>query len=399
MAKRRGLLQHAAKAVKQQKQHQHQHQKHHTGAPAVKKQKTGPSSNSKLPPDSKHSQNGRPPQQQQHQKPIIPFSPTDSILLVGEGDLSFAASLVTHHKCTNVTATVLEKDLAELSTKYPHVSSNIAQIEQSPGCRVLYGVDARKLPPFTTKPSKSSSGPPTGAMKRIMFNFPHTGGKSTDVNRQVRYNQELLVDFFRSAQRSLSPDRTAAIVVTLFEGEPYTLWNVRDLARHAGLQVETSFRFVASAYPGYAHARTLGVVRNRKGEVSKSAWKGEERPARSYVFVRKGEGGLDLLGHGKGKRGKKRRRGSDESESESESESDGESEVGQQQELDDEGEPDEEEEDEDSDDGAEGANDPDNESANQAANSDAAKASQDSRPSSSDGGGESQDSALSSRGS
>lgn len=79
------------------------------------------------------------------------------------------------------------------------------------------------------------------------------------------------------------------MVVTLFEGEPYTLWNIRDLGRHSGLQVERSFRFQASAYPGYHHARTLGVVRNKQGEVTGGGWKGEERAARSYVFVRKDE--------------------------------------------------------------------------------------------------------------
>jgi 25S rRNA (uracil2634-N3)-methyltransferase len=79
-----------------------------------------------------------------------------------------------------------------------------------------------------------------------------------------------------------------SIIVTLFEGEPYTLWNIRDLARHCGLQVERSFKFQASAYPGYHHARTLGVVKSRSGEAG-VGWKGEDRPARSYVFVRKGE--------------------------------------------------------------------------------------------------------------
>ena len=117
-----------------------------------------------------------------------------------------------------------------------------------------------------------------------MFNFPHIGGKSTDVNRQVRYNQELLVSCFQRAIPSLAPG--GSIIVTLFEGEPYTLWNIRDLARHSGLQVERSFRFQASAYPGYHHARTLGVVRNRSGEVG-GGWKGEDRPARSYIFVKK----------------------------------------------------------------------------------------------------------------
>lgn len=362
MAKR-GRLQHAVKAVKQQQKTpktapgSKSASQPGSGAPAAKKQKTG-SLNSKSNTANQHDQHSKHSKhkksngpQQQNQKPTIPFSPTDSILLIGEGDLSFAASLITHHRCTNVTATVLEKDLAELSAKYPHVAANIAPIEQSPNSRLLYGIDARKLPPFTAKPPKSSSsssstamanpGTPTGTMKRIMFNFPHTGGKSTDVNRQVRHNQELLVDFFRGAQRSLAPGGT--IIVTLFEGEPYTLWNVRDLARHAGLQVERSFRFVAAVYPGYAHARTLGVVRNKKGEVAGSAWKGETRAARSFVFVRKGEGEGDTAGFG---RGKKRRRGdgSDDDESEDEDDELGEADEGGLSDEDGENELDDEEE-------------------------------------------------------
>ncbi|KAK4249865.1 hypothetical protein C7999DRAFT_12287 [Corynascus novoguineensis] len=302
MAKGRGLVRHAIKAVKQQKKAKNNNSKSTfaskpsatrpgSGPPAAKKQKTN--NKAKNAP------------QQRNQQPTIPFSPSDPILLVGEGDLSFAASLITHHGCTNVTATVLEPNFTELSAKYPHVSANTAVIEspRRPNCRLLYGIDARKLPPFTTRRNNNKSSgnePPVGAMKRIIFNFPHTGGKSKDVNRQVRHNQELLVDFFRRAQHSLAPG--GAVVVTLFEGEPYTLWNVRDLARHAGLQVERSFRFAPTAYPGYAHARTLGVVRNRRGEVATAAWKGEDRPARSYVFVRKGESSEEVVGAGMRKR-------------------------------------------------------------------------------------------------
>lgn len=120
----------------------------------------------------------------------------------------------------------------------------------------------------------------------------------------------MLVGFFKRAMPSLAPG--GSIIVTLFEGVPYTLWNIRDLARHCGLAVERSFKFQASAYPGYHHARTLGVVKNKKGEESGTGWKGEERAARSYVFVKKEEEKVQA---------KKRKRGSDdESESESESE-------------------------------------------------------------------------------
>lgn len=104
--------------------------------------------------------------------------------------------------------------------------------------------------------------------------------------------------FFKTSLPSLSPKSGSSIIVTLFEGEPYTLWNIRDLARHSGLQVEKSFKFQANAYPGYKHARTLGVVESKKGKTG-GGWKGEERHARSYVFVRKGDTGAPLLGTSK----------------------------------------------------------------------------------------------------
>ncbi|OAA71288.1 hypothetical protein ISF_01839 [Cordyceps fumosorosea ARSEF 2679] len=349
-------------------------------------------------PSSKKGEEQRQRQLQHNiENPTIPFDADDRILLVGEGDLSFAASLVRHHRCRHVTATVLEKDHAELVAKYPSAEANIAAFHgvKPPGAskksveqeaegrgtddenprddeddgentrddehdedndnddaapanilpppppqdsdsdsdadydadgnhrprppktnRLLYAIDATKLPPSLARA--------TPRFDRILFNFPHVGGKSTDVNRQVRYNQELLVGFFRSALPALAPG--GSVVVTVFEGEPYTLWNVRDLARHVGLQAEASFRFRAAAYPGYRHARTLGVVRRAKGkggegEEARGAWRGEERPARSFVFVRRG----DVLRkprrsqeEGKKKKKKKRKRGSDDEDESSE---------------------------------------------------------------------------------
>ncbi|KAF7881147.1 uncharacterized protein EAF02_007038 [Botrytis sinoallii] len=211
---------------------------------------------------------------QTHQTiPVIPFSSRDSILLIGDGDLSFARSLITHHEVKKLTATVFESSLQILQEKYPHVGENIKEIEEGGGI-VKYGVDATKMRAWTN----AKGGRGDGVMDRIIFNFPHVGGKSTDVNRQVRYNQELLTSFLARAIPSLSPTKGSSIIITLFEGEPYTLWNIRDLGRHAGLEVERSFKFQAGAYPGYKHARTMGVVKGGGG------WKGEERSSRSFVF-------------------------------------------------------------------------------------------------------------------
>jgi Domain of unknown function (DUF2431) len=183
---------------------------------------------------------------------------------------------------------------------------------------------------------------------KIVFNFPHVGGLSTDVNRQVRANQELLVAFFKSCQPLLASksnpvrDRlfevsdidfeggdldsdhirkgskdtrsTGQIIISLFEGEPYSLWNIRDLARHSGYKVVTSWRFPWKAYPGYRHARTIGEVlrktngleeaeKNGQARKKGGAWKGEEREARGFVFelADKGDQRVDLTSKDKSK--------------------------------------------------------------------------------------------------
>ena len=220
------------------------------------------------------------------------------------------------------------------------------------GPKILFSVDARKLGHpvgggkdvrmgFTRqerrripvwkqqqqKNNKADKEEGGGPWDIICFNFPHVGGLSTDVNRQVRSNQELLVAFFKAcvpllstpSLESLNEDddedeedydwgnssdedsdeddgedggrpknkpRTepGQILVTLFEGEPYTLWNIKDLARHAALRVVTSFKFPWASYEGYSHARTLGHIEGKHG--GRGGWKGENREARMYVFER-----------------------------------------------------------------------------------------------------------------
>ncbi|KAK1076723.1 hypothetical protein LTR33_008698 [Friedmanniomyces endolithicus] len=227
----------------------------------------------------------------QKSKPTIPFHAEDRILLIGEGDFSFAKSIVEHHGCYQVTATLYDSQQSLYGKYEPQAELHTKYLEAA-GQTILYGINATALD--RTKQLLS--------WDVAIFNFPHVGGKSKDVNRQVRFNQELLVGFFKAAVHLLADHGT--IVVTLFEGEPYDLWNIRDLARHSGLEVQRSFKFAAEVYPGYSHARTLGNIDGGGG------WKGESRQARSFVFQKKDAGGEKGSDAGRGgKNGKKRKRG------------------------------------------------------------------------------------------
>ncbi|PYH94965.1 hypothetical protein BO71DRAFT_292635, partial [Aspergillus ellipticus CBS 707.79] len=343
----------------------------------------------------------------QQQRPIVPFGRKDRILMVGEGDFSFARSLVLQHHCRDVLATCYDSKEV-LYSKYPKAEHNIDDILgafhktrdtpeiknqfykgdhrgpsservgkhdvhdshekqiQRRGPKVLYSVDARKLgllagggkelrigfprrerkrPAWQElKDDAPSSVPKGGPWDVVCFNFPHVGGISTDVNRQVRANQELLVAFFKACVPLLShrPGSTSEeddewndwensefessqnddddhdgegvrnplrsgnttgratcqhrvepgqILVTMFEGEPYTLWNIKDLARHAGLRVVTSFRFPWACYNEYSHARTLGDIEGKHG--GRGGWRGEDRDARMFVFEVKQEDHAD----------------------------------------------------------------------------------------------------------
>ena len=240
------------------------------------------------------------PHVQSSQVPEVPFQSTHCTLLIGEGDFSFALSLQNAHACTILTCTTFESREV-LLTKYPQAEAHITALEAAEQ-KVLYSIDATKLGRL------GGGGVALRKLRwdRIVFNFPHVGGLTKDVNRQVRANQELLVKFFEAAKPLLAPG--GLIVVTIFDGEPYELWGIRNLVRHAGMVVERSMRFQAKQYPGYRHARTLGNLRGETG------WKGEARPARMFLFGLPDEGGR----RGEPNTGKRRKNVDSDSEEEGE---------------------------------------------------------------------------------
>ena len=102
----------------------------------------------------------------------IPFRPTDTILLVGEGNFSFARALVYGAPSDleflppkNVTATAYDTEDA-CYDKYPDAIEIVALLRDK-GVEVLFGVDATRL-----ERVKALHG---RRWDHVVWNFPHAG--------------------------------------------------------------------------------------------------------------------------------------------------------------------------------------------------------------------------------
>ncbi|KAJ2683455.1 hypothetical protein H4R19_006997, partial [Coemansia spiralis] len=248
----------------------------------------------------------------------FPYALHHTILLVGEGNFSFARSVAAHlDSGANIVATSFDSR-ATANEKYPEVDEYVQDIERLGGT-VLFDVDATRLAKHKQLRGKRFS--------RIVFNFPHVGMGIKDQDRNIRANQELLMGFFNHARPLLVAGRPKAppakidsddsgdeadsgprkksrrgsrkgkasgpttgvfvfggveaqvvydaddgsgvfddepdnepgqIHVTLKSGMPYERWSIRRMARDCGLINHTTQRFTPSTFPGYEHRRTLG---------------------------------------------------------------------------------------------------------------------------------------------
>lgn len=238
-------------------------------APVPKNAKTAhrrsthtPQNLSKHPPTK--SKNSHQKQYQQKATPIVPYGPSSKILLVGEGDFSFSVSLLTHHLSPAENSPDGDSDGDELNIdeggvyngldscnpagggegsgahliatsydtgavlleKYPQAAEKVKLLQER-GVTVLHGVDITrfdKLPKMLRKRK--------GGFDAVGFMFPHVGGLSTDVERQVKSNQG---QFFLRA-RSVIKSQLQIIVLTLFctpHRAPPWLFQIHKIPSHA----------------------------------------------------------------------------------------------------------------------------------------------------------------------
>lgn len=222
------------------------------------------------------------------------FQPDDTILLVGEGNFSFALSLLNPpyaHPPQLLLATAYDSE-KECYEKYPDGKKNVAEIRRiaKRDNIVVFGVDAGDLAgnkALRQALRQADGGSKTEARwSKIVFNFPHVGAGHKDETRNVLANQLLLLRFFTSCAPLLSngprpqdltkqddgemefsheldetepnlsadggdndrsgssdapshgensfyhtPRKAGSILVTLRNVKPYTLWDVPRLAK------------------------------------------------------------------------------------------------------------------------------------------------------------------------
>ncbi|EEC10229.1 conserved hypothetical protein [Ixodes scapularis] len=165
------------------------------------------------------------------------------VLLVGEGDFSFSASLAEVLGGKKIVATCFEENNPDVENR----QTNMATIRRLGGC-VYTDVDARRL----------DQHPDLGrcAIECIVFNFPHTGGKM-----KIGENRRLLRDFFVSAGRLLGTG--GRVLVTLCRGQGGTpaetpprrfddTWQVVHMAAHGGLLLRKVEPFRTTDFPAYS---------------------------------------------------------------------------------------------------------------------------------------------------
>ena len=178
---------------------------------------------------------------------IVPYIVGQKILLVGEGNFSFAAALATHlgTACDVVATSFDHKE--QLRIKYTD-SVDFEDEIQGLGGEVLHGIDATCLGDCERLDAPYDC---------VVFNFPHVGAGIKDQLLNIRANQTMLTAFLQSAFEVVHDD--GEVHITIKKGEPYDSWRVVKLGMAIpGVRLKNAFNFDTKLYPSYRHRRTLG---------------------------------------------------------------------------------------------------------------------------------------------
>ncbi|KAH7861021.1 hypothetical protein Vadar_020693 [Vaccinium darrowii] len=182
------------------------------------------------------------------EKKIKHYGNNQKILLVGEGDFSFAACLAkAFGSAVNMVATSLDSQEL-LMIKHPTANANLEKLEGL-GCTILHEVDAKTMgcdPRLTSK-----------LFDRVVFNFPHAGFTFREHDAyQIELHQNVVKGFLRSAYEML--EKGGEVHITHKTAYPFDKWEIEKLAEMVGLRLVAKEWFSRWDYPGYENKRGDG---------------------------------------------------------------------------------------------------------------------------------------------
>ncbi|XP_009568194.2 ferredoxin-fold anticodon-binding domain-containing protein 1 [Cuculus canorus] len=171
------------------------------------------------------------------------MEPLRRVLLLGEGNFSFAASLCGATR-THIVATCYESK--EEVSGWERAAENIQQLRER-GAEIVFSVDCTKL--------KDYFSPEKREFDCIYFNFPHCGRKAGVVK-----NRELLSHFFRSCAEVLAEEGEIHVALCNGQGgtpadqpqrEWHNSWQIVAVAAGAGFILSNVHPFKAETIHGY----------------------------------------------------------------------------------------------------------------------------------------------------
>jgi len=203
------------------------------------------------------------------------YDKTDRILLVDEGNFTFARALCqTLGEAPGLLATATESQ-AELESLHPEAAERRQELEKKFGATTLVGVDPTRLHKVTE--FKHS-------FHKIVWLFPHINTEETDFDKIAAMHQTLFTRFIKSAFKCLDPKRkSACIQVSLSEGEPFKSWKLVQTAKNAlsSLELRSVVKFNPEVWPGYQRPSMFDPEE-------------AERKANLYMFCRGGVEQVDM---------------------------------------------------------------------------------------------------------
>jgi len=186
------------------------------------------------------------------------INPKWRVLTVGDGDLSFSASLLKHHHPKQLTATIYDSK-ACLQEKY---DDNYYQQLQQENCQVITGFDVTDKNTW-------------GALNKhsfdvVIFQFPllpafsseHVFQSQCENSSVNTLNRALLRQYLLNCFNYFLSDTGAQLaLITSKNVKPYLQWDIeRSLNRNTNINYIGRFYFDISKFPGY---KVRNVNRNK----------------------------------------------------------------------------------------------------------------------------------------